>query len=77
MKYTHDHNFVYAGKTKIAGTFYSIAKKQYYVAILQGMPRIETAKKIIEDCPDFAQAYNLKENEYPHIVPARTLKNKR
>ena len=65
MKYTHDFCNVYAKGRTIAGAY--IGENGYEVRILQGMPRAETIKKIIQDCPDFAKEYELTENYYPKL----------
>lgn len=51
---------VYCGKNEIARSY--LGRDGYSVHIRQGMPRDETAAKIIRDCPDFAKANNLTEN---------------
>ncbi len=66
MKYTHTNNCeVFAGKKVIARSY--LGEDGYEVRILQGMPREETAAKIIEDCPDFAKANNLTKDYRPKL----------
>lgn len=57
--------FVYAGKTIIAKSY--VGNNGYEVKILQGMPRMETVKKILEDCPDFASANEMNANTIPKL----------
>lgn len=66
MTYTTDGKYcVYAGKKVIAKSY--IGQDGYEVRILQGMPRMETVKKIIEDCPDFAAENDMKINIVPKL----------
>lgn len=66
MKYTTDGKYqVKAGNRVIAKSY--IGDDGYEVRIHQGMPRDETIKKIVADCPDFAQANGIDENYYPKL----------
>jgi len=86
MKYTCDKYCVYCGKTVIAHTYVSddthrrgTTKPHIEVRILQGMPRDETIKKIIKDCPEFVEETGINENYYPRLFGApkkKTRKNK-
>jgi hypothetical protein len=45
------------------------------VRILQGMPREETIQKIIKDCPNFANEYNLDGTKVPKLFSLQTSKD--
>ena len=65
MKYTADLCEVRAGKKVIAKAY--LTNTGYEVFILQGMNRKETIKKIIQDCPQYANEYRITENYYPKL----------
>ena len=68
IKYTTDGSCeVYCGKTLIAQAYVGNRIGEYEVRILQGMPRMETWKKIFEDCPEFAKANNMDINKVPKL----------
>ncbi len=65
-KYTSDGRCcVYSGKTVVAKSY--VGDDGYEVRVLQGMPRMETWKKIFEDCPDFAKANDMDINKVPKL----------
>ena len=69
QKYTHNKYSVFCGKIEIARAYVGDEKDE--VRILQGMPRTETIKKIIEDCPEYAKEYGLTPNYYPLLFGAK------
>lgn len=64
-RYTTDGFSVYAGDREIARAY--VGPSGYSVAILQGMDRDQTVRKIVEDCPEFASANNLTINTIPKL----------
>ena len=73
-KYTTNGTSVFCGKREIARSYISCSTGKYYVCILQGMPRMETADKILQDCPDFARENNLIGKVPGLFAPARKRK---
>lgn len=77
MKWITDGKYrVFAGKTVIAQSY--LGNNGYEVRILQGMPRMETVKKIFEDCPEFAKANDMDINKVPKLfvaIPVSELKH--
>jgi len=69
QKYTHNKYSVFCGKTEIARAY--VGDEKDTVRILQGMPRTETIKKIIEDCPEYAKEYGLTPDYYPLLFGAK------
>ena len=65
IKYTNNKYSVFCGKREIARAY--TGENGFSVRILQGMPRKETANKIIRDCPDFAKENNLTENSHCYL----------
>jgi len=59
IKYIQKGYSVFCGKREIARAYVRYSDDECGVRILQGMPRIETADKIIQDCPEFAKENNL------------------
>ncbi len=57
-KYIQKGYSVFCGKREIARAYVRYGD-ECGVKILQGMPRMETADKIIQDCPEFARENNL------------------
>jgi hypothetical protein len=74
MKYKAVGNsHVLAGKKVIAISF--LEENGYRVRILQGMNRIATVNKIIEDCPEFAKENNLTPEYTPKLFSESYLKH--
>lgn len=69
QKYTHNKYSVFCGKTEIARAY--VGDKKDEIKILQGMPRKETIKKIIEDCPEYAKKYGLTSDYYPMLFGSK------
>lgn len=70
MKYTTDGKFeVFAGDRVIARSYIG-SGDSYEVRILQGMPRMETWRKIFEDCPQFAKENGMKIDTTPRLFGA-------
>jgi hypothetical protein len=53
-KLTTDGHAVFCGKTTIAQSYLGMDGK-YEVRILQGMPRIETYERILNELPEYAR----------------------
>ena len=69
-KYTTDGKYsVFSNKTEIARSYMAgdNSNRTYEVRVLQGMPRMETIKKICEDCPSFANANGITPDYYPYL----------
>ena len=65
-KYTTDGKCeVFAGKKVIARSY--LGSNGYEVRVLQGVPREEVIKRIVNECPDFAKANGITENYYPRL----------
>lgn len=75
MKYTHNNYSVFAGKTEIARLYIDWPHDE--LRVLQGMPRMETVQKIIDDCPDFAKANGIDGTKSPMLFAACTKNRKR
>ena len=67
IKYTNNKYSVFCGKIEIARAYVRYSDDECGVRILQGMPRMETADKIIKDCPEFAKENNLNENSHCYL----------
>lgn len=66
MKYTTDGKCeVLAGKQIIARSH--LTPNGYEVRIRQGMPRVQTIRKIVLDCPEFAKANGVTNDYYPYL----------
>lgn len=65
MKYTIKNSSVYAGKTEVGRLYVDSPFDE--LRILQGMDREATVLKIINDCPEFANANNIHINTYPRL----------
>ena len=71
VKYHTDpsgHCEVLCGKIVISRAY--IGNDGYEVRILQGMDRMETLKKIREDCPEFLTINKIPEKYYPLLFGA-------
>lgn len=63
VKYISDRFNVKCNDIVIARSYVGNCKIE--VRILQGMPRMETWRKICKDCPDFVKECGLNENYHP------------
>lgn len=68
MQYTATKYEVFAGKSKIAQLYVGgPLNGNNELRIKQGMPRTEVIKKIITDCPTFAQSLGLTDDYLPKL----------
>jgi hypothetical protein len=63
MRYTHNKYSVFAGKVEIGRLYVDSPFDE--LRILQGMDRVKTVEKIIEDCPEFAKDNNIDGTKRP------------
>lgn len=73
IKYTSDGKYQVFANGKVIGRSYVSDEHggTYAVRVLQGMPRMETWAKIIQDCPEFAKVNEMDPNKCPYLFSGK------
>lgn len=57
---------------KVIAKMYIDSNGRSELRILQGMPRDDTVRKLVEDCPDFCRENGITLATYPYLFSAKT-----